>query len=282
MKRLILTAMLCVAASYGFAQTTTTTTTTIVDSTKTGTDTTIVTKKHIKVKLGLGRDVPYVSPYSNDSTKVQRTKAPGFSFGITFSRIDLGFATLVDNGSFTLSEKNKFLSYRQAKTANFGFDVVQFGYRFNSAFKIYVSGGFDWTNIRLRQDITIQRNAPVLTYVPDSIHFSKNRFSSSYLRIPLSFYYRSHEDSRGNYFRLVVGPEVGILLNGRVKQISEERGKQKFDDDYHFAKLRKGAFIRMGYGIMGIYAKYYFNDMFENSPAQEGLRNFSFGLTLGF
>jgi hypothetical protein len=33
---------------------------------------------------------------------------------------------------------------------------------------------------------------------------------------------------------------------------------------------------------MGIYAKYYFNDMFENSPAQEGLRNFSFGLTLGF
>jgi hypothetical protein len=273
--------MLCVAASYGFAQTTTTTTTT-VDSIKTATDTTVVTKKRVKVKFGVGQDVPYVSINGNDTSALHKTKAPGFSFGITFSRIDLGFATLIDNGSFTLSDNNKFLSYRQAKTANFGFDVVQFGYRFNSAFKIYVSGGFDWTNIRLRQDITIQRNAPVLTYVQDSIHYSKNRFSSSYLRIPLSFYYRSHEDSRGNYFRLVAGPEVGILLNGRVKQISEENGKQKFDDDYHFAKLRTGAFVRMGYGIMGIYAKYYFNDMFENSPAQKGLKNFSFGLTLGF
>lgn len=274
--------MLCIAASYGFAQTTTTTTTTITtDSAKHVTDTTIVTKKRVRIKLGIGNDVPYVSSYDT-SAAVKPSKAPGFSFGVTFSRIDLGFATILDHGSFTLSPKNQFLSYRQAKTANFGFDVVQFGYRFNSAFKIYVSGGFDWTNIRLRQDITIQRNTPVLTFVQDSIHFSKNRFSSSYLRIPLSFYYRSHEDSRGNYFRLVVGPEVGILLNGRVKQISEERGKQKFDDDYHFAKLRKGAFIRMGYGIMGIYAKYYFNDMFENSPAQDGLRNFSFGLTLGF
>lgn len=275
MKRLIFTAMLCIAASYSFAQITP------ADSTKSTTDT-VVTKKGLKVKFGVGQDVPYVSVNDNDTTYHQHSKAPGFSFGITFSRIDLGFATLIDNGSFTLSDKNKFLSYRQAKTANFGFDVVQFGYRFNSAFKIYVSGGFDWTNIRLRQDITIQRNAPVLTFVPDSIHFSKNRFSSSYLRIPLSFYYRSHEDSRGNYFRLVAGPEVGILLNGRVKQISDERGKQKFDDDYHFAKLRKGVFVRMGYGIMGIYAKYYFNDMFENSPDQQGLKNFSFGLTLGF
>ena len=275
MKRLIYTAVLCIAASYSFAQTTTT------DSAKTTTDT-VITKKGLKVKFGVGQDVPYVSVNDNDTTIRRRSKAPGFSFGVTFSRIDLGFATLIDNGSFTLSDKNKFLSYRQAKTANFGFDVVQFGYRFNSAFKIYVSGGFDWTNIRLRQDITIQRNAPVLTFVPDSIHFSKNRFSSSYLRIPLSFYYRSHEDSRGNYFRLVAGPEVGILLNGRVKQISDERGKQKFDDDYHFAKLRKGVFVRMGYGIMGIYAKYYFNDMFENSPDQQGLKNFSFGLTLGF
>ncbi len=32
----------------------------------------------------------------------------------------------------------------------------------------------------------------------------------------------------------------------------------------------------------GLYAKYYFNDMFENSPAQAGLKNFAVGLTFGF
>lgn len=269
MKRLIFTIIICITASVAFAQTT-------ADSIHTDS----VTKKKVRVKLGVGDDAPSIS--NEPDTAYHAHKAPGFSFGVTFSRIDLGFATLIDHGSFTLSPNNQFLSYRQWKTSNFGFDLVQFGYRFNSAFKIYVSGGFDWTHIRLRNDITIQRNAPVLTYTEDDIHYSKNRFSSSYLRIPLSFYYRSHEDASGNYFRLVAGPEIGVLLNGRVKQKSEENGKQKFNDDYHFTKLRQGVFVRMGYGLMGIYAKYYFTDMFENSPAQEGLKNFSFGLTVGF
>ena len=204
MKRLIFTIIICLAVNSTFAQTTS-------DSTHVTAEN--LHKKRVHVKLGVGDDAPAVSVNQPDTT-YHAHKAPGFSFGVTFSRIDLGLATLVDHGSFTLSPQNQFLSYRQWKTSNVGFDVVQFGYRFNSAFKIYVSGGFDWTLIRLRKDITIQRNAPVLTYTEDNIHYSKNRFSSSYLRIPLSFYYRSHEDERGNYFRVVAGPEIGVLLNG--------------------------------------------------------------------
>ena len=206
----------------------------------------------------------------------------GFSIGLTFSRFDLGLTTLVDNGSFTLSPKNDFLRYRSWKSSNVGFDVFQFGYRVSDVFKVYVSGGFDWTLIRLRENITILPNQPVLTYRRDSIDYSKNRFGSSYLRIPLSFDIRTHEDARGNRAHFVFGPIAGILLNGRVKQISEENGKQKIDNDYHFAKVRYGGFVRMGYAGWGLFAKYYVNDMFENSPEQAGLRNLSFGLTFGF
>jgi len=207
---------------------------------------------------------------------------PQPSIGLTFSRFDLGLATLVDNGSFTLSRQNQFLNYRSWKTSNVGFDVFQMGIRFSDGFKIYLSGGFDWTLIRLRQDITILPNQPVLTYRQDSIHYSKNRFGSSYLRIPLSFDFRTKEDARGNRAHFVIGPIAGILLNGRVKQISQEHGKQKIDDDYHFAKVRYGGFVRMGYAGWGLFAKYYTNDMFENSPEQKGLKNFSFGFTFGF
>jgi len=126
------------------------------------------------------------------------------------------------------------------------------------------------------------RNQPVLTYRQDNIDYSNNRFSSSYLRIPLSFEFKGKENANGNRFHLVVGPEGGFLLNGRVKQISAENGKQKFDDTYHFTTFRYGGFARMGYGALGLFAKYYVNDMFENSPAQKGLKNFSFGLMLGF
>lgn len=264
MERLLLLVLLSVTAITAFAQT---------DSAATN-----VSKPGSKrMNLHLLHD--------DDSVKVTRRahKHPGFSIGLTFSRFDLGLATLIDNGSFTLSPKNQFLNYRSWKTSNVGFDVFQFGYRFNSAFKIYMSAGFDWTHIRLRDNITIQKDPDVsqLHYTTDNIDYSKNRFSSSYLRIPLSFDFRSKDNEDGKRFHFVAGPDIGILLNGRVKQISSENGKQKFDDEYHYTKLRYGAFTRIGYGDLGIYAKYYFNDMF-NTDAQKGLKNLSIGLTVGF
>ena len=266
MKRIVLTALLGAAAMGVFAQ---------ADSTKTVSDTTVTKKAKYKVSFNLHS--------KRDTTTKKPSKAPGFSIGLTFARFDLGLATLVDNGSFTLSPKNDFLRYRSWKTSNVGFDVFQAGYRFNSAFKIYLSAGFDWTHIRLREDITIQRDPDMsgLKYTTDATDYSKNRFSSSYLRIPLSFEFRTHDDNSGKRWHFVAGPDIGILLNGRVKQISEEFGKQKFNYTYHYTKLRYGGFARVGYGSMGIFAKYYMNDMFD-TEAQKGLKNLSFGVMVGF
>ena len=268
MKRLLITAMICAAASGVFAQDTKT------DSTKTDTSNYHTTPgHHFQTGVGDGYD---------EENGHNGSIYPKGIFGLTFSRFDLGLATLIDNGSFTLSPKNQFLNYRSWKTSNVGFDVIQMGVRFNDNFKVYLSGGFDWTLIRLRENITILPNQPVLTYRVDNIDYSKNRFSSSYLRIPLSFDFRSKENRNGDRFHFVIGPDAGLLLNGRVKQISQENGKQKIDNDYHFAKVRYGGFVRVGYGGWGIFAKYYVNDMFENSPDQKGLKNFSFGFTFGF
>ena len=271
MKRLLLTVLICGGVGLAFGQSGK------VDSVKTSTDS---LKKH------------HSDNYDHESwdeddainwhNRAHDHKYPRPFIGITFSRFDIGLATLVDNGSFTLSQKNQFLNYNSWKTSNVGFDVFQMGVKVNKNFKVYLSGGFDWTLIRLRDDITILRDQPVLSYRQDSIHYSKNRFSSSYLRIPLSFDFHTNDDGHGNRFHFVIGPEAGLLLDGMVKQISQEFGKQKFHDSYNFAKVRYGGFVRIGYAGWGVFGKYYANDMFENSPAQAGLRNFSFGLTFGF
>jgi hypothetical protein len=277
MKRLIFTTIICTAA-FLFAQGKG------IDTIRVKADT--IHKKKSTIRLGYGDDATEININKNkknvDTTTRHSSEYPKFSFGITLARLDLGLATLVDNGSFTLSPQNQFLRYRSWKTSNVGFDVLQMGVRFTNNFKIYLSGGFDWTLIRLRDNITILPNQPVLTYKQDNTDFSKNRFSSSYLRIPLSFDFRTNENAEGKRFHIVVGPDGGFLLNGRVKQISEENGKQKVDDTYHFASFRYGAFARVGYGAWGVFAKYYFNDMFENSPDQAGVKNFSFGIMLGF
>lgn len=243
-----------------------------------------VSKKKMKrfdMRYGIGVSIGKTdSTQKSDSTGKTKAYKGRFIGGITITRVDWGFSRLIDNGSFTLSPKNDFLSYKGAKTSTFSFDVIQFGYRFTPNFKVYVAGGFDWTLIRLKRDITIQRDQPDLNYVTDDIHYSKNRFSSSYVHIPLNFEFRSKENHNGKRFYFVAGPEVSFLLNGMVKQISDEKGKVKLRDDYHFQPVRFGGTARIGYGSIGLFTKYYFNDMFD-SPTQKGLKNMSFGITFG-
>lgn len=275
MKRFILTALMVSGLAGAIAQNVQAQ----QDTTeKTQQDTT--EKKRYKFSVQFGDDERPSRRSSRDTIRHQDETKGRFMGGITLTRIDLGFSKLIDDGSFSLSPTNDFLDYKPGKTSTVSFDVLQFGYRFNQNFKVYLAGGFDWTLIRLKKDITLQNEPQDLTYINEDIHFEKNRFSSSYVHIPLNFELRTKENDNGKRFYFVFGPEIGFLLNGKIKQISDERGKQKVKDDYHFQPFRYGGTARLGYGSFGVFAKYYMNDMFD-SPAQKNLRNMSFGVTLG-
>ena len=235
------------------------------------------TKKRIKgtsvtVKFG-GRDT-----VQKDTIK----PSSKFSIQLTLSRLDLGLAKFTDNGSFTLSPQNQYLETDTWKTSNVGFEFFQMGYRFNSNFKIYLGTGIDWTHMRLKKDITILPDQPMLDTVQESINFKKNRFSSTYLRVPLSFQLRTNDDNKGNKVYFVFGPEIGFLINGKVKQVSNERGKEKVKDDFNLNPFRYGAFARLGYDDFGIYVKYYNNDVFADNQGPKGLKNLNFGVMVGF
>ena len=275
MKRLLFTAILCVSASVLFAQ----------DSTPSATrkqDTTKASKPDVMI-LGYGEGSPVLNFRKMRVTyKAPASPYPNFSFGIIVSRLDLGLTTLIDHNSFNLKPQNEFLSYHSWKSTNAGFDVFQIGERFSDNFKIYLSAGFDWTNLRLSQNVTILPNQPALSYEPSNLNLSKNRFTSSYLRLPLSFDFRSKATAKGRGFHFIFGPDAGFLITASVKQVSSDDGTQKTNNTYNYANFRYGAFTRIGYGKWGVFAKYYFNDMFAGSPEQDGLRNFSYGITFGF
>lgn len=200
--------------------------------------------------------------------------------GLTFTRIDWGFSRLMDDGSFTLSDNNQFLEYKKA--SNFGFDVAQFGVRFNDAFKVYVSAGFEWNYLRLKSNIILDEDATPLDYRPSDINYQKNIFTSTYLRTPLSFEWRGRRNLHGRRAKIAFGAMTGVLLKGTQRLKSIEEGKQKLKDNYNLATFQYGPFVRVGYGPLAVFAKYYMNDMFEKSPDQENLNNLTFGLTLGF
>lgn len=228
-------------------------------------------EKNISVNLGV-----------DDNTK-KTIKYPRAFGGLTVSRIDWGFSRPMDNGSFNLSEDNKFMSYKKA--SNFGFDILQVGVRFNDNFKTYLSAGFEWNYTRLKENIIFKENTSPLSFETidrNDVNYTKNVFTTTYLRLPLSFEWRSSKLRSGERIKIAAGAMTGILLKGTQRLKSEEHGKQKFKDNYSLATFQYAPFIRIGYDDFGIFAKYYMNDIFEKSPAQEGLNNFAFGLTLGF
>ena len=203
------------------------------------------------------------------------------SIGFDFTRFDLGFSRYLDQGSFTLSPANVNLDFLPSKTTNVGFDFFQFKYKASDKFRFYIGAGLDWNHIRLNNNVTFQKNQATLTASQEVISFSKNRFSSRYLRIPIGFDF-TKKIQNDNKLHLVLGPEFGFLLNGKVKQESKERGKEKFKDDYNFNPFRYGGFVRVGYKGWGIYTKYYFNDVFAKGQGPADFKNMSFGLSMGF
>jgi hypothetical protein len=214
------------------------------------------------------------------NTAVAKPKK-SISIGFDFTRFDLGFSRYLDQGSFTLSPANANLDFLPSKTSNVGFDFFQFKYKVSDKFRFYIGAGLDWNHIRLNNNVTFQKNQATLTATQEAINFTKNRFSSRYLRIPIGFDF-TKTIQNDNKLHLVLGPELGFLLNGKVKQESKERGKEKFKDDYNFNPFRYGGFVRVGYKGWGIYTKYYFNDVFAKGQGPADLKNMSFGLSMGF
>lgn len=215
--------------------------------------------------------------------KKEEIKYPRTYGGITFSRIDWGFSRILDDGKFALSDENEFLEYGRA--SNFGFDVLQYGVRFNDNFKIYISSGIEWNYLRLKNNILLTRSESPLDYQeidPSEVEYTKNVLTSTYLRVPLTVEFRTRKFENGKRMKFALAGITGFRLKGTQRLKSEVNGQQKFKNNYNLAKFQYGAVARIGYDQLGIFGKYYFNSFFDDSPDQDKLNNFAFGLTLGF
>lgn len=272
MKRIYLIALAIFVAGYTQAQT--------------EQDSTVTIKKNSKTSIKIGDGEVKITVGDADSTKkkiVKPVKYPKLSFGLTFEHFDIGLSKYHTGSDFSVPMGYEYLESNPWKTLNIGFDLIQMGIRFNPNVKVMLAAGLDWNHIRLKDNVTIQPEKPTLTKVDDAIEYEKNRFSSRYIRVPLYFEYRTPQNDKGKRASVVFGPEVGFLLNGKVKQVSKENGKQKFSaDDYNFEPFRYGANLRIGYGGAGLFFKYYMNDVFAKNQGPADYKNLNFGVTFGF
>lgn len=249
---------------------------------------TIVVKKEKKSSVKIDSDGVSVMIGKVDSVIVSKTKEPAkyprVNFGFNFEHFDLGLSKYHTGSNFSEPADYEFLEHNAWKTHTFGFDALQFGVRFNPNFKIMISAGIDWNHISLKNDeVDILSDQSELTHVIIADRkLKKNRFSSRYVRLPLYFEYRTAQLDGGKRFSIVAGPEVGFLIDGKVKQKTEGGEKTKVKDDFNFEQFRYGVNARIGYGTTGLFFKYYFNDVFAENQGPSEYKNLAFGLTFGF
>ncbi|POY36690.1 hypothetical protein C3K47_10005 [Solitalea longa] len=228
------------------------------------------------IKLGPKDNVTVIIRSDEDAPYHHKDKSP-FRF-TCLGGIDWGFTNWLDNGSFSTSDPN--LELQTNKSSNFTLNLVSGSLNiYKKKLKLNAYLGIDWQNYRFKNDITPQANKPTFTYVQSDVDLSKNKLMSKYIVLPVVFHYQPKSANRNKGFFVEAGMDFGYLLSGRTKQISDEYGKVKVDDDFNFNTFRYGVLGRIGYDYASIYCKYYMSDVFSENQGPQ-LNNISFGISL--
>jgi len=136
--------------------------------------------------------------------------------------------------------------------------------------------GLEMYNFRYDSRISF-RNAPTPMAFNDSISFTKNKLYAGYVTVPLMININTQPNSRRGLI-MSVGMSAGYLLASRNKQVSGDRGKQKYRGDLALEPWRLAAIGEIGLGPVRLYGSYSINQLqktytrMEQYPYTIGIR----------
>ena len=281
MKRLVCAAVVLLMTGVGFAQT---------DSTKT-TDT-VKVGNFIIIKKNKGNTDERERVVRTIEYRSERRYRHRSNISTNWFIFDLGFANLRDNTNYTSAQSGPFFkTLRPADGA-----VNENSYKLNTGKSSNVNIWFFMQKLNLvshvvnlkyglglemynyRYDTRLSyRNDPQPFVFNDSIGFTKNKLYVEYLTVPFMININA-TPSRNNGFSFSGGLSAGYLTNSRNKQISAERGKQKYRGDFNFETWRFAAIAELGLGPIRLYGTYSLNRLqkevtrVEQYPYAVGIR----------
>ena len=221
----------------------------------------IVTKKesedrNFKTVLKIG-DASFGKPNDGElgwisgdfkKTKIEISKGPKKLKNIQTNwwTLDLGFANYHDKSPtiYWLAAHPDILPYgpgpiqsssfslNNKKSTNVNLWVVQqkvnvYQHKINLKYGI----GLEMFNFRFEKPISFREDISGYVKYDDAV-FTKNKLLVKYLTIPLQINFKPNPNLKKGFYASV-GMSAGYLLNAKNKQISEERGKEKFGGNFN-------------------------------------------------
>ena len=122
--------------------------------------------------------------------------------------------------------------------------------------------GMEMYNFRYDSRVSYRKESFPFLY-NDSISFSKNKLFAGYLSVPLMLHVNTTPGNKKG-FSFSAGVSAGYLVGSRVKQKSEERGKQKYKGDFDLSPFRTALIGELGIGPVKLYGSYSLNTLHDS------------------
>ena len=224
-----------------------------------------------------------------DNTNITIERAPKKLKNVTTNwfSIDLGYANYIDESpqmaylaifppsKYWVNSSNLKLDNRKA--SNFNIWIVQqklniYQHKINLKYGV----GFEMFNFRFEQPVSF-RNEPNKTVFMDDVNFTKNKLFVKYLTVPVQLNFQPNPYSRKGFYASI-GLSAGYLVDARNKQISPERGKQKYDGNFELNNLRFATIGELGIGGVRLYGSYGSINLFDKNQSSFSLFPYALGL----
>ena len=224
-----------------------------------------------------------------DNTHISIERAPKKLKNVTTNwfSFDLGYANYRDESvqkiaDFSLPYSKYFvnsssLKLDNRKASNFNIWIVQqklnlYQHKINLKYGV----GFEMFNFRFEQPVSF-RNEPGKTVFIDDVNFTKNKLFTKYLTVPVQLNFQPNPYSRKGFYASI-GLSAGYLVDSRNKQISAERGKQKYDGNFELNNWRFATIGELGIGGIRLYGSYGSINLFDKKQSDLSLFPYAIGL----
>jgi hypothetical protein len=147
--------------------------------------------------------------------------------------------------------------YQHKINLKYGLGVEMFNFRFDKP-------------ISFREDI-------VTNIKMDVVSFTKNKLLVKYLTVPVQINFSPNPTNKKAFYASI-GMSAGYLWNAKNKQISGERGKEKFRGNFNLNDWRFATIGELGVGAVRLYGSFANSNLFNKNQSFIDMQPFAVGL----
>ncbi len=219
----------------------------------------------------------------NGNVKWERNK--NHKFNGHWAGVDIGINGYLNKDfGIEVPKEYSFLELEYEKSADLNINIYEQNINLaNNKLGLITGIGLRWNNYRFSENVVLYPDTTPIYGKRDTSRddYQKSKLVVNYLTVPLLLEYQTNRFMRSNSFHITAGMMLGWRYASHTKMLyfDDGRRKPKSQDSFQLNPFRYDATVRVGWGIINLYATYSLNKMFKDGGGPE-LYPFAVGITL--